>query len=125
MSKDAEGEFEVPPEQDPPAQEEPAAPAGDACAPTAPAVGVSAGGLRVGDFVMRVVPAMGTDSTHDNVQNEERARAREDDARAAQHAGAGPVEGAPGPSPDGSEDAPPDVPILLRDPLTGQPIGTL
>ena len=121
MSDDAESDFEVPPEQEPAA---PAASAEPAHARHAPAVGLTPGGPRVGDFVMRVAPAFATSATHDNPQNEDRARAREDDARAAQHAG-GAATGAPGPVVEGGADAQPDVPILLRDPLTGQPIGTL
>lgn len=105
-------------------------------------------GLRIGDFVLQAGPALATDDSHDNPQNDERRRAGEDDARAAQHS----VEGGEAPawsvgpralaqrsSLDDAIDAAretareaagadngaiTEVPILLRDPLTGAVIGT-
>jgi hypothetical protein len=121
MGNEGDEGFEVPAEQ------EPAAAATEReSAAQASMVGLGPGGLRVGDFVFRAVPALATDSTHDNQQNEDRARAREGDARAAQHAGAGgPVPGASGPGDGGGPDGQDGVPIILRDPVTGEPIGTL
>lgn len=106
-------------------------------------------GLRVGDFVFQPGPALETDDTHDNPQNDERRRARQDDARAAQRSadgGAAPAWST-GPRPvtprsslddalDGAREkardeaagapdgATTEVPILLHNPLTGELIGT-
>src|SRR5689334_8731513 len=95
------------------------------------------GGVRVGDFVVRATPAFATSAEHDTLRNTERAERARDDARAAQANGVvAPAFPALGPSPrpiaprselDDALDAAraeaadpeQEVPILVRDPVTG------
>lgn len=109
-------------------------------------------GIHLGDFVFRPTPTTGTDDRLDTPEGRERARQREEDARAAQRAGvtgnghpiANPLHPAAGPVLPAGEggavdeaiatsraaagdtpDDDPEVPILLRDPLTGNVIGSV
>jgi hypothetical protein len=108
-------------------------------------------GIHLGDFVIRPAPATGTDNHLDTPEGRERQRQRQEDARAAQQAGvtgnghpiADPLHPAAGPVLPAGEggvvddaietsravrgDTPddPTVPILLRDPLTGNVIGSV
>lgn len=80
---------------------------------------------------MSFAPAVSTSEDLDNAQTRERARRADDDARAAQHDAGAPddaeARGRAGEALDASiaaaraatEEAD-DVPILLRDPVTGQ-----
>jgi hypothetical protein len=88
-------------------------------------------GLRVGDYHVRPAPALSTSNTLDDEANRERARRAEEDRRAAQFGGGG---GGAGETHEGAalsavdkaiEEARAeaaggeDIPILLRDPVTG------
>ena len=96
-------------------------------------------GVHVGDLVLRVVPTTGTDGHLDDPASRERDRRAEEDRRAAQRPGEVPV----GPVTDATTQAAADVdasiaaaraaqapgeaamPILLRDPVTGEVIGSI
>jgi hypothetical protein len=99
-------------------------------------------GEVVGDFTMQGTVSLSTDDHLDTNENRERTRRGEEDARAAQQAGAVAPEDAiaalrrkPPPAPehtaldDALDDAraraagTADLPMILHDPLTGQPIG--
>lgn len=103
-------------------------------------------GVRIGDFVVTPAVAFATDDRHDDFRNDERLRGREEDARAAQQSGVAPPERPdllhpkPRPvAPAGELDAAieearaeaaaaradpgAEIPILLRDPVTGEVIG--
>jgi hypothetical protein len=107
-------------------------------------------GIHVGDMVMRPGPTFGTDGHLDTPASRERDRAHEEDAHAAQQAGvtgpalqnplAGPAaaqdrslseatagEGLDDAIAEARDGAAPAaaVPILLRDPVTGEPVGQL
>ncbi|WP_437785829.1 hypothetical protein [Sorangium sp. So ce1097] len=97
-------------------------------------------GLRVGDFQVGAVPVGGTSDALDTEANRERARRDEEDKRAAQFGGS--VEGAGEDAAEPAEEAmaavdasireararlksgeeDEEVPILLRDPVTGATI---
>ncbi|XYI03055.1 hypothetical protein ACMHYB_26175 [Sorangium sp. So ce1128] len=95
-------------------------------------------GLRVGDFQVAAVPVGGTSDALDTEANRERARRIEEDKRAAQFGGS--VEGAGEAAQEAAEaavdasiqeararlrsgeEAEEEVPILLRDPVTGATI---
>ena len=89
---------------------------------------INPAGVRVGDFHLSVKPTLATSGALDTEESRERARRGEEDARAAQRA--------PGPAEDGApadmeaaidaaiaeargDDDGGEVPILIRDPLTG------
>ncbi|WP_437282441.1 hypothetical protein WME90_18255 [Sorangium sp. So ce375] len=89
-------------------------------------------GLRVGDFLVSVVPVGETSDALDTEANRERARRAEEDTRAIQLNASG--EGAGEATKEAAEaavdeaieeararlkNAGEDVPILLRDPVTG------
>ncbi|WP_437593768.1 hypothetical protein [Sorangium sp. So ce1000] len=89
-------------------------------------------GLRVGDFHVRVVPVAGTSDALDTEANRERARRVEEDRRAAgfgatgEGAGEAAQEAAEAAVDEAIEEARArlkgagdEVPILLRDPVTG------
>jgi len=86
--------------------------------------------LHVGDYAIRIVPALATSDDLDTEANRERARRAEDDARAAQHDGGDDGGGAGQAAAEAAVDASIEeararaastetVPILLRDPITG------
>jgi hypothetical protein len=105
-------------------------------------------GLHVGDFVMRPVPATGTDGHLDLPETRERDQRAEDEARAARAAGevapshplrdptlpaptqviplgeGGDVDASIEDARERAGDATP-MPILLRDPLTGKVAGSM
>jgi hypothetical protein len=97
-------------------------------------VHVELDGIHVGDYVMRPVPAGGTDDHLDTPQNRDRARLDDPDASATQYVGdvtpaASPaavdasIEEARARAAGAAGEVP--VPIVVRDPITGEPIGTL
>jgi hypothetical protein len=92
-------------------------------------------GIHVGDVVVRPGPAFGTDGRLDTPESRDRDRRKEEDERAAQHA-AGTAGAVPDPlAGEGLDDAiaeardrvapAPEVPIILRDPVTGELVGKL
>jgi hypothetical protein len=88
-------------------------------------------GIHAADFVMRPVPAGGTDDHLDTPQNRDRARGGDPDASATQYGGAPPPAASPAEMDASIEEARAraagevSVPIILRDPLTGEPAGTM
>lgn len=103
------------------------------------------GGVHAGDWIVRPVPATGTDGHLDTPSSRERDLRAEQDARTAQHSDALPAHPLAPPSAKvipvgeggdvdasieaarsaamGDEPDDPPVPILLHDPITGKPIG--
>jgi|HubBroStandDraft_4_1064222.scaffolds.fasta_scaffold1212241_1 hypothetical protein len=97
-------------------------------------------GVRVGDFVLRPAVSLSTDDHLDTNENRERARQEEDDARAAQQAGVVAPGGLdllhraapPAPAHTALDDAldeararldgTADMPMILHDPVTGEPV---
>lgn len=84
----------------------------------------------VGDYAIRIVPALATSDQLDTEANRERARRADEDACAAQHAGDEGGGAAPPATAEEAVDASiaeararaasaAAVPILLRDPVTG------
>lgn len=91
-------------------------------------------GLRVGDFHIRPAPALSTNDRHDTADSGERARRKEDDAEDARHDGGEATGEASRADAEAAVDASieeararasgaTEMPILLRDPLTGKVIG--
>ncbi|WP_437682692.1 hypothetical protein [Sorangium sp. So ce131] len=97
--------------------------------------------LRVGDFQVGAAPVGGTSDELDTQANRERARRAEEDRRATQFGGGGEVEGAGEAAREAAQAAvdeaiqeararlggeergeDEEVPILLRDPVTGATI---
>jgi hypothetical protein len=94
--------------------------------------GKRSSGVHIGDYAIQVTPAGGTCDRLDTEANRERARREEDDERVAQHFAGEPGDEAGEAAAQADVDASiaaarekaaggggGDLPILLRDPITG------